>query len=163
MNTTLFTENHELEYKLNSKIDEKKFLSLKNKLDKKCWEKTDELMIYDEIYENNTRKSLINKNENIYITKTQLYNKIIQINNKHDLKCSVSLEKPLENIFTGNIKCIRSKHRFSYFSTNWKFDLSIINNENFEVELEFFNLHYMRNNFIHDLHSIAVNEFTKIL
>ena len=164
MNTTLFTQYHELEYKLNSFIDKKKFLDIKEVLDHRKWIKKEETCIVDKIFDDDIRKSKINDKNTNLIKKTRIHNKIFKINNDCLIKCSVSLEQPIDEYSTKNkiIKIIRKKQRFSYYTNHWKFDLSIINDTNYELELEFLDFHYIRNNCIEDLNNLALLEFKKL-
>lgn len=85
------------------------------------------------------------KTNNIVIKKINVckYNK--KINKLYDLKLSLNIESPIDVIKKNlSTELIRRKKRFSFYKDFYRFDLTIVNDDIYEVEMELVDITYAR-------------------
>lgn len=169
MNTSNFTNQHELEYKIvpikvsSSQIDETLFQKLKQCLDSyKLWTKTEHICIHDTFYKNGIRKSSFNDNV-LFIKKKSIKQEYFTINNLYKLKMCISEENPCTFENNSTIHLERYKQRYSYYDLHWHFDLTIVNYNSYELELEFHDLAYIRSHTLQFLNNLAIQEIQHLL
>jgi hypothetical protein len=105
--------------------------------------------IWKKIVEENTTDVFLNggyrKTGKTIIKKENIYKHTKKINNNYDLRFALNIEHPISvvknNLSTENI---RKKKRFSYYKDFYRFDLTIINKNIYEIEMELVDFTFAR-------------------
>ena len=104
------------------------------------------------------------KTNNVIIRKVNLCKHTKKINKFYDLKLSLNIEYPIDVIKNNlSTELIRRKKRFSFYKDFYRFDLTIVNNDIYEVEMELVDITYARKHSFDFIINNMINIFQNLI